>query len=252
MSRKKWCIAPNCIFGRDTDEKPSIQDIQDAHFHRYPTNDARRQLWVSVTPIKEFSVEDVRDETYLCHLHFSPSCYLVNKADQRESRGSEFQRSKLSNVAVPTIWPNCPGYLTKQTPLPRPTVLATSSARDQAEFVKAKHQDEIHSLEGLVTKVEKHLKKMIIVAETGTITLVSISLGSPSPSIRFSVKVSDDLSFETFCCGLKQTDLHENKKLSSLTQLTKLIEELASRYDDMTLPENIEKSCRRIADRYGQ
>ena len=109
--RKKWCVAPNCIFSRDADEKPKIDES--THFHHFPADATRRQSWVNATPIRNFSVSQVVDETYLWHLHFSVSSYV----DQRQSRGSELRRSQLKKRCSAKHLAKLPGVLVQREPL---------------------------------------------------------------------------------------------------------------------------------------
>ena len=107
-----------------------------ARFHHFPKDLTRRQSWVDATPLKDFGIDAVKDDTYLCHLHFDPSAYFPVKVDQRNSRGSESQRAILKPGAVPQIWPNCPYYLTRPCIEQRPTSLATAEARSKTEQIE--------------------------------------------------------------------------------------------------------------------
>ena len=109
---RKWCIAPYCEYGKDNDQKPAANHLETT-FHHFPSNESRRKDWVDATPKKDFTVEQVTNNTYLCGHHFTSSAYIAIKTDQRESRGSELKRSLLRTDAVPSIWPNCPAYLSK-------------------------------------------------------------------------------------------------------------------------------------------
>jgi hypothetical protein len=205
---------------------------------------------VNATPKKGFTLEQVTNNTYLCSHHFTSSAYISTKNDQRESRGSELKRSLLRTDAVPSIWPNCPAYLSKLEVVPRNTSLATSDAREEAVRVKNATADEVSSLKELVKKITRLNRDVVTIEQDGVVAFLVLSLREKSPRIDFSVKVDYDLTFQAFCCDVQQTDIYENKTISSVSQLKKIFDELESRFVNMNDPKNIKaRIIERIVDK---
>ena len=76
-----------------------------------------------------------------------------------ETRGP-LQRCLLKKTAVPSVWPNCPKYLTKAQPLPRPEI-ALASTRRQIEVDEVEEQamsfleeDQVSSITDVMQKLQ--------------------------------------------------------------------------------------------------
>ena len=96
----------------------------------------------------------------VCELHFKPDDIIRERVDTNENRKKKKNNNlslvRLRDDAVPSIFPNCPSYLTKDWP-PRRSGAATSDARlnkvDQIakEQVKLDNErDKIASLSDLI------------------------------------------------------------------------------------------------------
>jgi len=73
----------------------------------------------------------------LCSLHFTPDDFVLECQDSnstRRKRKSETPlRRRLKDDAVPSVFPNCPAYLSSPAAASRTTSRATSSSRHQRE-----------------------------------------------------------------------------------------------------------------------
>ena len=108
----KICCAPGCTSG-------TSQFTEVVAYHRFPKS--LREVWLSKIPRKDWNPpQDPR----LCEKHFTSDSYKVVKADTKNpwrasKEGTKLSRKCLKPDAVPTVWPNCPHYLTECNPTPR-------------------------------------------------------------------------------------------------------------------------------------
>ena len=109
--KKKSCCAPGCTSG-------TVACTEDVTFHTIPKDESRRRLWAVRVPLVNWTPpKDAR----ICSKHFAENSYRVQRNDGTKSRvdkiGSDLIRSKLlRDDAVPSLWPNCPIYLSKIPP----------------------------------------------------------------------------------------------------------------------------------------
>ena len=88
--------------------------------HKFPRNAERRKTWVAKVPLKNFAATN---SSSLCSSHFDENAYKIASEDTNASRRDNKEnitmiRKTLKKDAIPTIWPNCPSYLSKSsTPL---------------------------------------------------------------------------------------------------------------------------------------
>ena len=126
LKTKQTCVAPNCDTGKESVEKNRVG--KQPNLHRFPRDEIRKEAWRRAVP------KDVvlTDSTRLCSLHFTEDCYETEKSDKRKARGQEqLLKHILKKTAVPSIWPNCPAYMSKFSSVRR-TSLTTSETRDAA------------------------------------------------------------------------------------------------------------------------
>ena len=71
--------------------------------------------------------------------------------------------------------------------------------------------------------------------------ILSISLSGKNPSVKYSLKIKEDFSFEAYCCDLEQANLLSDQKITTSIILNLVLQRLEMRYLDMTKPENLSK-----------
>ena len=136
------CVAPNCDTGLASVERARIG--KKPSLHRFPADVSRKTEWLRAIP----QCITLRDSSRLCSLHFTRDCYRSEKTDQREERGGELHKDLLKLTAVPSIWPNCPSYLSRW-PEERRTSLGTSEARHDVVVKRYVDRDEKEARAGL-------------------------------------------------------------------------------------------------------
>ena len=125
------CCAPACPSGH-----AGCLDV--VSYHRFPTNENRRKLWLAKLPIKNWLPTA---NSRLCERHFADSCYKSISTDSNTTRSEkrvDLCKKLLKPDAYPTIWPNCPTYLTEQQPAPIYSAPWYFCATDYL-YIKRKH-----------------------------------------------------------------------------------------------------------------
>ena len=136
---------------------------------------------------------------------------LLTKKDQRKSRvveSTKLKHKRLRKNAIPSIWPNCPHYLSSPVAL-RPTPSTTTEARQakQDSIIEARIEEEhakdaFHSLEEMDAKDHSLPDDIIKFKETEKISYLSICMAE-KPNVRYCLKVYKTMEFEMWCAGIK-------------------------------------------------
>lgn len=127
MGRK--CSAPNCRsgFGTSTEE--------DVPVHKYPRDPLLREKWFKAVPRQ---IQTITNNSGICKRHFTSSDYKNEKADSNDRRLSKCPKTLKYNLlkpsAVPSVWPNCPKFLTKSRPVIRSGAALSASRRQKEAF----------------------------------------------------------------------------------------------------------------------
>ena len=77
----------------------------------------------------------VAENTYICSKHFVASDFIIESRDsnrrRRKKKGTKLKYRFLKDGVCPTIFPNCPSYLSGKKTAERPTRASSSSARKE-------------------------------------------------------------------------------------------------------------------------
>ena len=137
------CCAPACPSGH-----AGCLDV--VSYHRFPTNENRRKLWLAKLPIKNWLPTA---NSRLCERHFADSCYKSISTDSNTTRSEkrvDLCKKLLKPDAYPTIWPNCPTYLTEQQPAPRTSRNSTTGLQTMdADEAPRKEEIQTHLITSL-------------------------------------------------------------------------------------------------------
>ena len=133
------CGAPGCPTNMENKVLPKEKRISVFRFPR--DNDATielRKKWINAVPRTNWMPSDY---SALCEKHFIRSDFKQTHTDtnltrKKEKDGDSLKRKELNDIAVPTQWPGCPTLLSKKPPIPRPTTLTTSVAREEREQIR--------------------------------------------------------------------------------------------------------------------
>lgn len=109
----KKCCVPNCRGNYDANERVSV--------FRFPVSDEQRKLWLSKIPRKDFIPSK---DSVVCAKHFSKQFVIYTDTAVRPD-GSVLTLArtipKLAPDAYPSIFPDCPSYLSEEPPAKRKT-----------------------------------------------------------------------------------------------------------------------------------
>ena len=109
------CCVPNCRTGY------GAKKARNLHLFRIPEADYK--LFEKAIPRANFRISP---STRICSLHFDTSCFDYSSTDTNPSREkSTLKNPRLKTGSIPTMFLNCPSYLSRPAPTPRTT--ATSS-----------------------------------------------------------------------------------------------------------------------------
>ena len=140
------CCVPNCRTGY------GLKKARNLNLFRIPESDFK--IFEKAIPRANFKISH---STRICSLHFDSSCFDYSSTDTNPSRTkSTLKNPRLKTGSVPTIFPNCPSYLSRPVPSSRTT--ATSTRRiDQLEpsvvselFDSLNETDRIENLKSII------------------------------------------------------------------------------------------------------
>ena len=156
---------------------------------------------------------------------------------------TKLKHKRLRKDAIPSIWPNCPHYLSSPVTL-RPTSSTTSEARQakQDSIIEARIEEEqakaaFHSLEEMDARDHSLPDDIIKFIETEKILYLSICMAE-KPNVRYCLKVYNTMEFEMWCTGnklntnsLKRNNLdNAGNYLKSSSQLQSILNLLKIQY----------------------
>lgn len=214
MPRK--CCVPGCRGNYDKSESISV--------FSFPNDTDRRRLWVSKIPRADF--EPTR-QSVVCAKHFSSKFVLTtNSATRPDGSVLTIERliPKLTDDAFPSIFPNCPSYLSVEPPAKRKTPedrRAEVQQRDDQSFTNYLDEDKIVNFQVFSTKFQDQVKSnlslwMFRLHHTKSTSTISSSertgqsaaywsfyriidcSDTSKPTLVSTIRVFDDLHVEVF------------------------------------------------------
>ena len=197
------CAAYGCKSGYDSSE------TQNVTLHRFPlNNEALLNTWLRRISRSNFTPSS---NSRLCSLHFRESDFVAESLDtnitRRRIKSSNCTRAKrqLKPNAVPSIFPNMPGYFTLEAE-ERPTG-ATTSIRQQnvnARFEQMEtelfQEESISTIEDLIEKLPEASTPSGFTHEicNGNVWFHHIEYETLPPKIACSILVGSDLKVSIF------------------------------------------------------
>ena len=143
---------------------------------------------------------------------FIPTDYeLMHKntnVTHRNSNNGHMQRGELKKNAVPSLWPGCPGRLSKEK-TERPTKMATSQARVEHEIAVRNDIIEEQIRENTFESIDDLKEKFDSASLSNNVTMIRnqshllfINICSEGkPIIRYCLKVNASLEYELWWNG---------------------------------------------------
>jgi len=174
----------------------------------FPSDPEKRAIWVSKVPRQNWK-PSASAKLFLCEKHFHHEDIVTSSKDsnprrKRKRKSDNLMEKRLRDGAMPCIWPNVAAH---KIPTPRPTKCTTSSARKELsdkreeEIVKKKISlDSFTTIENLVAKSGKMIlpDKVLKYVSVDTVLFYKLDFIGEVPSIKYSVKVSRDLTISVY------------------------------------------------------
>ncbi|XP_072142405.1 uncharacterized protein [Dermacentor andersoni] len=197
------CCAPNC--------KSNYDGGQSVRVHKFPSDRATREAWTRAVPRKDFSPTKY---TVLCEKHFLPSDYLktTSYTDVKTGKVVEvaMKNMRLKKTVVPSLFPNCPAYLSRPQVCVREAPAAKRARLEATYLQKAimlsqqtQAEEDARNLVGSFADLLKALPSFqcsdfwTVLNKGSKVFFLDLSLQS-APAVRTSVIVSTDLRVEVF------------------------------------------------------
>ena len=182
-------------------------------FHTFPSinkNPVLREKWISAAPEANFVP---KKSTRICDRHFDECDFKMERTDENvfrnKSRG-DLLRRELREDAVPHIWPGFPDYFSKISPKQRSitTISESRTKRDndmiQKRLDDAREKDRVVSTADIKIKLEGLVAAEVqtLATNDGKLILYQLCSADSPVSIKFSLTISSDLSFELASGGV--------------------------------------------------
>ena len=180
------CSAFGCTSGYKSDSLQHSDSEPKVTFHAYPIHDQDLcDRWIKANPRKDFVPTKY---SKLCSLHFCESDFVNKRTDSNIARRKQKSavceqpiRRHLQPGAVPSIFPNAPGYLSTPKAPPRATSSTTSASRREQESLKLQQleksfsaSDDISDL--TLTEIQTKLESEIAVPDGYCRTIIGSKL----------------------------------------------------------------------------
>ena len=124
------CCVTNCRSGYKP-RKNEVIPSEKCSMFKFPTDPSQREKWRSAIPRRNF----IPNENHrVCEKHFREFDFETTSIDMRASRRDNrpspiLQKKRLKPSAVPSVFPECPKYLSKPEKAPRPSTATADSRR---------------------------------------------------------------------------------------------------------------------------
>ena len=200
MGRK--CCVPKCRSGYSLTKSNTNDEKYSISVFSFPENQELRRKWMRAIPRDNW---EPTSNSGVCKQHFKPDDLALERTDTNERRKKKKEPLgliRLKSDAIPTIFPNCPAYLSKEIP-DRRSGGATSENRleNNEQRVEEKNNildeaDKVESINDLLLKLDKSLLPDVVLENKIENTLIFFTISfeikptfSSPPNI---VLLSDD------------------------------------------------------------
>ncbi|KAM7300812.1 uncharacterized protein ISCGN_016397 [Ixodes scapularis] len=197
------CCAPNCNSNYVSGPKVRV--------YRFPSDAERRTAWTKAIPREDFAPTKY---SVVCEKHFSPGDFATTTTytDEKTGRVLEvpLQLRRLKPCATPSIFPNCPAYLSRNTPAAREgpeekrarleaEALQQALARSTEAYEDEQRNNSVSSFDELVAALKEfQVADFWTKLVTDKQVLFLNFAPRDAPVVRYSVTVSADLSLKAF------------------------------------------------------
>lgn len=205
------CCVPNCRGNYDSGPKVRL--------FGFPSDPERRAKWQRAVRRDDVDVGKLKDPQ-VCERHFMPDhLRTTSKYTDSDGRTIEVQMklTRLTPDAVPTIFPDCPRYLSEARQS-REEPDAKRKRKEDGQLQKAiqesalahereEQENKIHSLQDVTSRLHRLREKKFWAAITcdSCVIFAHIETTTDAPELLVSVTVSSNLSVRAFWKGARLT-----------------------------------------------
>ena len=156
---------------------------------------------------------EVTEHSYICNKHFVDSDFVTHSADKKTRRARKVKKTLLRRYLkkdkFPTIFQDCPQYLSNKKPAPR-TSSTTPSERNaivlkmlQDKKLQEQRLDVIKTLKDIehrrIKSVNPVLKYSKFIVGNDKITICGISVDNEGlPKVKYTLLINQDLKFKVW------------------------------------------------------
>ena len=222
------CCVPNCRSGYGAKQSHST------HLFRIHPDD-----WIAFERSIPRSDFRITTSTRICSLHFTDDCLSWVSVDTNPRRSKVSKRKpRLIRGRLPTLFPNCPFYLSRREPLPRSSTLFAEARRGDP----GAPEDEVLAMLDDTDRIE-NLKDLLIRDHTNCSycfrnEMLHIFMhDSKDTRIFCEIRITMDMSYELFFLGAPMTNkfeylLSRPGKITYFTEIDNLIAKVRSYVED--------------------
>ncbi|XP_077484882.1 uncharacterized protein LOC144094883 [Amblyomma americanum] len=228
------CCVPGC--------RGNYQNGPKVRVYCFPRDEVRRKAWLRAIPRKDFTPTE---HSRVCELHFHAGDFITTLSHQDELTGKIIEvkrdRLQLKIDAAPSVFPNCPKYLSStpgRSESPETKKARRENAALQEAMRKSLQSNELEQKRNKVSSYEEFKSKLPGICNTKFWTVsvdeqcVRFLLieNDPSPNVKCALVVLPDLSLSVFLNGVKLLSLPSGRILPAqvcdTSSLSLLLEEL--------------------------
>ncbi|KAH8022564.1 hypothetical protein HPB51_025661 [Rhipicephalus microplus] len=182
-----------------------------ARVYRFPVDANQKTVWTRAIPHKDFAPTKY---TVVCEKHFHTSDFVTTSTYQNKKTGRvlevSLQLRRRKSGAIPSLFPNCPSYLSRPTTVVREGPeekrlrlegeSLQKAIRQSAEaHEEEKKKNNISTFEDLLTALTSFQTNTFWTKLVTHDKVLFLSFDSQeAPTVRFSVTVSADLIVKVF------------------------------------------------------
>ena len=237
MSHK--CVVPKCSSTTKDGIGTGIS------WHKFPFgNEQLLTQWLAYIPRSNW---EPTVWSKICSRHFDDACFTFESQDSR-GRTTTVKKRRLKQGSLPTLFPDCPAYLSKATPKPRSELSSASSRRDivrnrmeeQADaFLKS---DEIQGYDDMCNRLLQgtHFPGNAFAVQRQDDFFIASSQhveGSNVEYYIFGLSIKKDLSYQMFRKNISLSSYAVKhivgKKMTSISEILNVVAWLNSESTSM-------------------
>ena len=197
MGRK--CCVPKCRSGYSLPKSNTNDEKQSISVFSFLENQKLKRKWMRAIPRDNWE-----PTSGVCKQHFKPDDLALERTDTNERRKKKKEPLaliRLKSDAIPTIFPNCPAYLSNEIPNRSSGGATENRLENYEQRVKEKNNildeaDKVESINDLLLKLDRSLLPAVVLENKTENILIFFTISFEiKPTFSSFVCLKEDLSF---------------------------------------------------------